>query len=222
METFNHINGKVYRIDYRKIRITGIKDFRDLKKVLVEGFIRLANRSRINLRGFIPYGEIADEARGLGEGAYVTTNDKAIAIIEGIILKLPVGLSRFEMTIFEQNMLRAVARTLVLANSTVLLSNESSLSEAELAMMNRVRENGYVQVSVPLYELAQGLGISYDECKNDIISQKLITITAADDGTEIVTASADMGTQYYSITEPPKRNGGDEDEEDDLSYGAVS
>lgn len=212
METYNHKNGCFYRIDYNKIRITSIKDFRNLKKVLVEGFIRLAGGRRLNLKGFIPYSSIGNEARGMSEDAYVTTYDKAIALIEDTILKLPFGVKAAELTDFEVGMLRAVARTLVMANSNYVLLDENTLNDIELLLEKKVVENGYAQVNIPVHELAQEFGISDDDCLESLSLgeyddgvAKPYMLVENKDGTSVISASADMGTCYYTITEHPNR-----------------
>ena len=92
MEIIDLRIGIAYRVNYRKLHITKITDFRAAHKLLVEAYFRVSYNQRINLKSFIPYSAIANEARGKGKDAYTITHHATADMIDSVILKLPVGI----------------------------------------------------------------------------------------------------------------------------------
>lgn len=115
MEIVDFMSGREYRVKHQKLRITKITDLQDAHKLLVEAYFRVSYNQRINLKGFIPYSAIANEARGKSKDAYTVTHHATADTIDSVILKLPVGIPSKELTLFEHNLMKAVCRTFVMA-----------------------------------------------------------------------------------------------------------
>lgn len=121
METIDVRTGREYRVNYRKLRVTKITDLRESHKLLVDAYLRISYNQRISLKGFIPYSVLANEARAKGNIDFIVTHNAAIGLIDSVISKLPVGVPAAELSIFEHNLLKAVCRTLVMANPTLAI-----------------------------------------------------------------------------------------------------
>ena len=158
MEIIDLRTGRAYRVNYRKLRITKITDLRAAHKLLVEAYLHISYNQRINLKSFIPYSALANEARGKGNIDFVMTHDAAISLIDSVISKLPVGVPSEELSLFEHNLLNAVCRTLVMANPTLSVQDISTAPPAIVALMGRIEKNGYRDLVIPLNEIVNIVG----------------------------------------------------------------
>lgn len=204
METVDLKTGREYRVNYRKLRITKITDLRESHKLLVEVYLRISYNQRINLKAFIPYSALANEFRDKGEDAYIVTHDAAINLIENVILKLPVGVHSEELSLFEYNLLNAVCRTLVMANPTLAIQDISIASPALVALMEYIENNSYQDITIPLDEIAKAVGVNEVETEMELWSGRPFVNISRVNGVDTVSASAELVSLFYDISNRPR------------------
>lgn len=204
MEIVDLITGREYRVKHRKLRITKITDLRDAHKLLVEAYLRISYNQRINLKGFIPYSAIANEARAKGNVDFIVTHDAAVGLIDSVISKLPVGVPAAELSIFEHNLMKAVCRTLVMANQTLAIRDISTAPPAIAALIERIAKNGYRDLTIPLSEIVQA--INKDEVATEVeiwSGRPFVNISIAN-GVDMVSASAELVSLFYVVSSRPR------------------
>lgn len=204
MEIVDLITGREYRVKHRKLRITKITDLRDAHKLLVEAYLRISYNQRINLKGFIPYSAIANEARAKGNVDFIVTHDAAVGLIDSVISKLPVGVPAAELSIFEHNLLEAVCRTLVMANQTLAIRDIITAPPAIVALIERIAKNGYRDLTIPLSEIVQAINKDEVATEVEIWSGRPFVNISIVNGVDMVSASAELVSLFYVVSSRPR------------------
>ena len=198
METVS-INGNSHRINHRDIRFTAIKDNREAAKISLDCYIRLGGHKRLNFKAAIPYSAIADEFRNCEDNAYITGHPKAEAIVDNVILNLPVGVPGEKLTFFEKAMFRALASTIVQANADVKLIDINSLNPSTKFIIRNAM-NGITDTLLEDVPDAGELDTELRYGLDDIISIEDGVIVHADEGAAYA---------FYEITDKPQTATGD-------------
>ena len=204
METVDITTGREFRVNYRKLRITKITDLRKAHKLLVEAYLRISYNQRINLKGFIPYSAIANEARAKGNIDLIVTHDAAISLIDSIISRMPVGVPSAELSIFEHNLLNAVCRTLVMANPTLSVSDIRTAPPALVVLMEYIENNSYQDITIPLDEIVKAVGVDEVETEMELWSGRPFVNISRVNGVDTVSASAELVSMFYDISNRPR------------------
>jgi hypothetical protein len=204
METIDIRTGREYRVNYRKLRLTKITDLREAHKLLVEAYLRISYNQRIHLRGFIPYNAIANEARAKGNVDFIVTHDAAVGLIDSVISKLPIGVPAAELSIFEHNLMKAVCRTLVMANQTLAIRDISTAPPAIVALIERIAKNGYRDLTIPLYEIVQAINKDEVATEVEIWSGRPFVNISIVNGVDMVSASAELVSLFYVVSSRPQ------------------
>ena len=204
MEIIDLRTGRAYRVNYRKLRITKITDLRAAHKLLVEAYLHISYNQRINLKSFIPYSALANEARGKGNIDFVMTHDAAISLIDSVISKLPVGVPSEELSLFEHNLLNAVCRTLVMANPTLSVQDIGTAPPAIVALVGRIEKNGYRDLVIPLNEIVNIVGKDDVDTEMEIWSGRPHVTIRSKNGVDMVFASAELVSLYYDVSNRPR------------------
>lgn len=203
METIDVGTGRAYRVNYRKLRIAKITDLRASHKLLIKAYFRISYNQRINLKGFIPYSALANEARDKSIDL-VVTHDAAISLIDSVISKLPVGVPSEDLSLFEHNLLNAVCRTLVMANPTLSIQDINIAPPALIALMERIEENGYKDLAIPLREIVNIVGKDDVDTEMEILSGRPHVNIWSKNGVDMVFASAEIVSLYYDVSNRPR------------------
>ena len=203
METIDVRTGREYRVNYRKLRVTKITDLRESHKLLVDAYLRISYNQRISLKGFIPYSVLANEARAKGNIDFIVTHNAAIGLIDSVISKLPVGVPAAELSIFEHNLLKAVCRTLVMANPTLAIRDISTALPAIVALIERISKNGYRDLTIPLSEIVQAINKDEAETEVEIWSGRPFVNISIVNGVDMVSASAELVSLFYIVSSRP-------------------
>lgn len=199
METID-LKSISHRINYRHFRITKVTDYDQQNRVLVEGFIRIKHGQRINLQGFIPYSVI---------GSHETVTD--------ILNKLPVGKPSNQLSIFERNLLGAVAKTLVMSNSELTLFDIRKITLPTAKLVNLIIDNGFEDVAVSPKELVSTDNPFEEDVIDDITNdleligdadvddslESAITLEKSLEGEIAIHAHSQLGVMFYQITSHP-------------------
>ena len=204
MEFVDFGTGREYHINYRKLRITRITDLRESHKLLVEAYLRISYNQRINLRCFIHYSAIGNEARSKSNIALIATHDAAINLIDTIILKLPVGVPSEELSIFERNMMNAICHTLVVANPTLSANDIRTAPPALIALMKLMEKDGYHDLTIPLNDIVQKVGGNNVDVEMDLWSGRPFVSIRSIDDVNMVTASAELVSLFYTVSTRPR------------------
>lgn len=203
METIDVRTGREYRVNYRKLRVTKITDLRESHKLLVDAYLRISYNQRISLKGFIPYSVLANEARAKGNIDFIVTHNAAIGLIDSVISKLPVGVPAAELSIFEHNLLKAVCRTLVMANPTLAIRDISTAPPVIVALIERFSKNGYRDLTIPLSEIVQAINKDEAETEVEIWSGRPFVNISIVNGVDMVSASAELVSLFYIVSSRP-------------------
>ena len=203
METIDVRTGREYRVNYRKLRVTKITDLRESHKLLVDAYLRISYNQRISLKGFIPYSVLANEARAKGNIDFIVTHNAAIGLIDSVISKLPVGVPAAELSIFEHNLLKAVCRTLVMANPTLAIRDIGTALPAIVALIERISKNGYRDLTIPLSEIVQAINKDEAETEVEIWSGRPFVNISIVNGVDMVSASAELVSLFYIVSSRP-------------------
>lgn len=204
METIDVGTGRAYRVNYRKLRIAKITDLRASHKLLVEAYFSISYNQRINLKGFIPYDVLANESRNKRNIDFIMTHDAAINLIDNVILKMPVGVSSSELSIFEHNMLNAVCRTFVMANPRLSVNDIRTATPSIIALIERIKENGYYDISIPLWDIAKTVGKDEVETEMELWSCRPFVSIRSINGIDMVSASAELVSLFYDVSNRPR------------------
>ena len=203
MEIIDLRTRRAYRVNYRKLRITKITDLRAVHKLLVETYLRISYSQRINLKCFIHYSALANEARGKGGIDFVVTHDAAISLIDSVISNLPVGVPADELSLFEHNLLNAVCRTLVMANPTLSIKDICTAPPAIVALIERIEKNGYRDLNLPLDEIIRAVEKDEVETEMELCSGRPFVNIRCVNGVDMVSASAELVSLFYIVSSRP-------------------
>ncbi|SFB06587.1 hypothetical protein [Selenomonas ruminantium] len=203
MEIVDFMSGREYRVKHQKLRITKITDLQDAHKLLVEAYFRVSYNQRINLKGFIPYSAIANEARGKSKDAYTITHHATADMIDSVILKLPVGIPSKELTLFEHNLMKAVCRTLVMATPTLSIKDICTATPAIVALIERIEKNGYRDLNLPLDEIIRAVEKDEVETAMELWSGRPFVNIRCVNGVDMVSASAELVSLFYIVSSRP-------------------
>lgn len=200
MNTIDYQTGQTYRLDHRKIRIRSIVDSPNERHLELDCFIRLSYTKQLNFTGFIPYDVLG-------------VDDEAIRRhIDEVILKLPVGTSARELSIFEKNMLNAISRTLVMANPNLQMYDASKMTASLHALVTRIKNNDDKSIVVPFSDVIGEASCDAYQCEHELLLGKHFIDFGDDNGVEVVKVSAKLLSLFYEITLRPQAS--PENEED--------
>ena len=209
METIDKF-GRIHIINYRKLRITQLINLKNPGVLLVKAYFRV-REGKANIVGVIPYQSITTGINGSTVGLL----DKANAIIETLIVKLPVGTPFAQLSIFERNILTAICKTLVMANPVLPLRIDRPQSATAEQIIAHLENAGYIRaVDISKSTLLDELSIdetTLDEELSELEEANLITVS---DG--IVQAYPSLITNFYTISRYAARNGVDGEGKDDF------
>ena len=118
----------------------------------------------------------------------------------GRLGKLPVGVPAAELSIFEHNLMKAVCRTLVMANQTLAIKDISTAPPAIVALIERIAKNGYRDLTIPLSEIVQAINKDEVETEVEIWSGRPFVNISIVNGVDMVSASAELVSLFYVVS----------------------